>query len=102
MSIEKHLDIPVERKIRIQEFLKDKGAILNPTSFDALDGLCGVISFLMKEASEYLGVQPAENVKKASAKEKVYLLNEEKFNYYNERQNRLIEVAHKNNVPLDS
>lgn len=98
MGVEKNLDLSTERKVRIQEFLRDKTAILNPSSFDGVDALCGVISFLMKEACEYLGVIPVELAKKAAAKEKIYLLNQEKIDYYMQRKNKLSEIADKHGI----
>jgi len=102
LGVGKDLDIDISLKIKIQEFLRDKASLLVPTTFDGVDGLCGVISFLMKEVCEYLGVLPMEIVKKTSVKEKIYLLNLEKVEFYNQRQNKVIEVAHKHNIPLDS
>jgi len=102
LGVEKRLEIDTATKVKIQEYVKDKSAILNPNTFDGVDGLCGVISFLMKEISEYLGVTPLENAKKISAKEKIYLLNNEKIEFYNQRENKIIEIAHKHGVVLDS
>ena len=102
MGVEQKLNVDTGAKIQLQEYLKDKANILTANTFDGVDGLCGVISFVMKEACEYLGIVPVENAKKTSVKEKIYLFNLEKIEFYNQRQNKVIEVAHKHNIPLDS
>jgi hypothetical protein len=93
LELEKHAEMDIKQKIKLQKFIEEKPEIINPSNFDGVDGLCGVISFLLKEISEYLGIIPSDNVKKVSLKEKIFLYNQEKIEHYSGQLSKLTDVT---------
>ena len=91
LSIQKYLNLSTQRKNEIYKFLKDKTSILDSKTFDGVDTLCGVISFVLKEACDYLGVLPLEIVKSSLGKERVYLFNNEMIEHYQGKLQKLYE-----------
>jgi hypothetical protein len=102
LGIKEQLNLDMKTKIKLQKYLGDKGKgeVLNPVIYEDSDKFCGVVSFLLKEVCEYLGVIPLEMTKKASAKERIYLFNIEKIRYYENRLEKFNEIVKQHNLPV--
>mmetsp|Transcript_24586 Transcript_24586/g.21766 ORF Transcript_24586/g.21766 Transcript_24586/m.21766 type:complete len:166 (-) Transcript_24586:36-533(-) len=98
-SFEKKVDLTTPRKIELEKIVQSNPQIINPSTYEGVDGLCGVISFILKEVSEYLGIISLESAKKTTLKEKILGYNSEKITYFTELRDKLTEVANKHNIP---
>lgn len=94
------MELDTKLKIKMQKLLKQHKDILNPRSFDGIDGFCGVLSFLLKEVCEYLGLLPIDMVKKLNSKERLYLFNLQKIEYYESQIQKISEVAGQRQLAL--
>ena len=102
LGIKEHLNLDMRTRNKLQKYLADKGEVLNPGAYEGSDRFCEVISFLLKEVCEYLGVIPLEMTKKTSAKERIYLFNLEKIKHYEHRLEELNEIVKQQNLPVTS
>lgn len=94
-----NINLDTQKKIELQDFLKGKQSIFDSQGANAFAKGAAAIT---KDVSEHLGVVPEEGATEASVKERVYAFNEEKIAMYNLKENKIIEIAHKYNVKLDS
>ena len=77
--------------------MKGKAKVFNPNVFDNVP-FCMVVSILMKEICEHLGILSTDSPKKPNNNDKIYIFNQERVDVYNQRQNELLELIKKFNL----
>ena len=98
-EIEGQVDkVPLATKIKMEKSAKQDPSVLVPSTFDSLDALSGVISFMMKEITEYMGLVPQESKKGKGNADKVLKYSKEKADYFNKKQDNLIAISKKYNI----
>ena len=60
-----------------------------------------VISVLMKDICEHLGIIRVDLSKNPNNEDKIYILNQERVDVYNRRQNELLELIKKFDLSSD-
>jgi len=82
----------------MEKVAKEDPSILNPSTFDSLDALSGVVSFMMKEVAEFMGLVTQESKKGQSNADRVLAYSKEKNDYFNQQQDKLIAISKKYNI----
>jgi hypothetical protein len=97
-----NVNVDTQKKIELQHYLQGKHSILEQNHFEGANDFAKGAAAITREVCEHLGVVPAENATEVSVKERVYAFNEEKIAAYNLKENKIIDIAHKYNIALDS
>jgi len=102
LSVEQKTDISIEKTLKIKKLIKGRSTVLNPNTFDNINPFCMVISILLKEICEYLGILNTDPSKKGSNNnDKIYQFNHERIDLNNQRQNKLLELTKKFNLSTE-
>eukprot|EP01016_Furgasonia_blochmanni_P043416 TRINITY_DN5894_c0_g1_i3.p1 TRINITY_DN5894_c0_g1~~TRINITY_DN5894_c0_g1_i3.p1 ORF type:complete len:671 (+),score=276.46 TRINITY_DN5894_c0_g1_i3:66-2078(+) len=98
-GLEKKTKLPVKAKMRIERILNQDPDILKANTYmnpESTDSLCQALSFVVKDFCEFLGIAIVVGPNGfASNADKVYLYNQDKVQYYNDRQNVLFAAKGK-------
>jgi len=90
--------VPLPAKIKMEKLAKQDLSVLNASTFDSLDALSGVLSFMLKEVTEYMGLVQQETKKGKNNNDKILKYGEEKADYFNKKQDKLIAISKKYNI----
>lgn len=87
--------VPFQSKLKMEKIAKEDLTVLNPTTYDTIDALSGVMSFMMKELTEHMGLVQAETKKGKGNSSKVLKYNKEKVAYFEQRKHKLHDLLKK-------
>lgn len=100
MAVEGEIEkVPLDVKIKMEKRAKEDLSVLNPATFDTIDALAGVFSFVMKEVCEHMGIVQNEGKKGKSNNDKVLGFTEKKIEFFNGKQDKFLNISKKYNIP---
>lgn len=96
LAVEGEIDkVPLKTWMKIEKIVKEDPTVLDAATFDDIDALAGVFSFIMREVVEYRGVLQGKNNTNKALK-----YNNQKLEHLNQKQNKLINILSKYNIAI--